>query len=113
MSTSLWIGLLLGILVSSFAPGLIKWGIFVVALVVSGLAAKAMHIGHSARGAIGTHGVPVINVNGVVLWLIAIAGVGFGVYQIHAARRRGLVHLGVAELNTRWANVRKISKWGW
>jgi hypothetical protein len=46
-------------------------------------------------------------------WLIAAGGVFFGLWAWHYARKRGLQHLGAAELNSRWTNVRDVSKWGW
>jgi hypothetical protein len=48
----------------------------------------------------------------VVPWL-AVAAVVFGIWSWHAARRRGLQHLGAAELRARWTNFRSVSKWGW
>ena len=109
MLNTLCICLLVGILVGAFAPEWAKIGVFLVALVGSDLVQKASHSVHSAHG--------VHNVNGLDSamspWLIGVAGLAFGLWSWHFARKRGLDHLGKAELRTRWANVRRISKWGW
>lgn len=103
MSNALWVGLLIGILAGVFAPVWVKFGIFLVALLASGLVTKASHSVHSAHGA---H-------LAMPPWLIGVAGLAFGLCSWHFARKRGLQHLGQAELRTRWRNVRGISKWGW
>lgn len=100
MSNALWIGVLIGVLVGAFASEWVKIGAFVVALVFSDLVQKASH---------GVHGVH----TAIPPWMIGVGGVIFGLMSWHFGRKRGLQHLGQAELRTRWRNVRRISKWGW
>jgi hypothetical protein len=96
----LWIGVLAGMIVCA-GPEWLKILTFVVAVLFSGL---LVHL------PVHGHGHPHATANP---WVLAIGGVGFGVWSWHYARKRGLQHLGAAELNTRWTNVRKMSKWGW
>ena len=103
MLKTLCICLLVGILVGAFAPEWAKIGVFLVALVGSDLVQKASH---SVHGVKGLH-------SAMPPWLIGVAGLAFGLWSWHFARKRGLDHLGKAELRTRWTNVRRISKWGW
>lgn len=106
ISNALWIGMLVGVLVGNFAPGWVKIGAFLVAVVGSDLVQKASH---------RVHGAPNLNSVHFALppWLIGAAGVAFGLWAFHFARKRGLQHLGQAELRNRWTNVRRVSKWGW
>jgi len=101
MSNALWLGILIGVPVGAFAPGWLKPIVWVVALVLSDL----------------VHTQNVQNVQGLHFaippWLIGLLGVLFGLWSWHYARKRGLQHLGQAELRTRWAAARGISKWGW
>jgi hypothetical protein len=100
MYNLLWVGLLIGVPVGAFAPGWVKPIVFVIALVLSDLVRTTSHNGRSVHFAVS----PV---------LIGAIGVGFGLWALHWARRRGLQQLGRAELNTRWNAVRGISRWGW
>jgi hypothetical protein len=96
-----WTGVLVAMVVSAFVPGWVKGIIFVVAVFLSGVLVRLhAHTPHHL-----TFVVPE--------WLIALAGVSFGVFAWHYARLRGLQQLGSAELRTRWGNVRRVSKWGW
>lgn len=87
----------------------VKFGVFLVALLTSGLVTKASHSVHSAHG---IHNVVDVHPS-MSPWLIGVAGLAFGLYSWHFARKRGLQHLSEAELSARWRNVRGISKWGW
>jgi hypothetical protein len=103
MSNALWVGILVGVPVGAFAPGWVKPIVFVIALILSDLVHTTSHNVHNVH-----------NVHfAIPPWLIGIVGIGFGLWAWHYARRRGLQHLGKAELLNRWANVRGISKWGW
>ncbi len=106
MYNALWIGVLLGVLVGAFAPGWVKPIVFVVALIFSDLVHAASR---NVQNAANLHNVHFA----VPLWLVGIAGLAFGLFAWHYARKRGLQHLGAAELRTRWAAVRGTSKWGW
>lgn len=101
----LWLGVLGAMVVSAIAPGWIKAIVFVAALMFSGLLVRLpvhphghLHLTFAPR---------------VYPTLIALAAVGFGIWSWHSARKRGLKHLGDAELRDRWSRVRGISKWGW
>jgi hypothetical protein len=96
----LWIGVLAGMIVC-VGPEWLKILTFVVAVLFSGL---LVHLPVHGHGHLHATANP---------WVLAIGGVGFGVWSWHYARKRGLQHLGAAELNTRWTNVRRMSKWGW
>jgi hypothetical protein len=96
----LWVGVLAGMVVCA-GPGWLKAITFITAVVFSGLLMRLPAHGH---GHFHMTASP---------WLLAIGGVGFGVWSWHYARKRGLEHLGAYELRTRWTNARKISKWGW
>lgn len=103
MFNLLWVGVLIGVLLGTFALEWLKIAVFVIALVFSDLA-------HGASSNVRDVG----NLHfAVPPWLIGIGGVAFGLWAWHHARRRGLQHLGQAEFRTRWTNVRGISKWGW
>jgi hypothetical protein len=93
-----WIGVLAGILVGEFAPEWMKIITFIASLLLSGLLIRFHPSGHAHLMA--SPGV------------IAIAGVIFGIWSWHYARKRGLQHLGKSELATRWERVREESKWG-
>jgi hypothetical protein len=96
-----WTGVLLAMVASAFAPGWVKGIIFVVALMLSGVLVRLQaHAPHHLHAVMSP-------------WLIAVAGVGFGIFAWHYARVRGLAQLGTAELRTRWTNVRRVSRWGW
>jgi hypothetical protein len=100
MSNALWVGLLVGVPVGAFAPGWAKIVVFLIALLFSDLVGGVSHNIH--------------NIHFVVpLWLIGVGGVAFGLWSWHYARKRGLQHLGQAELRNRWTTVRGTSKWGW
>jgi hypothetical protein len=104
MPNAFWIGILIGVPVGAFAPGWLKPIVFVIALLLSDLVyTSSRNIQHNIQH---TH-------FAVPLWLIGLIGVGFGLWAWHYARKRGLQQLGKAELNTRWNNVRGISRWGW
>ena len=107
-----WIGVLAGMLVCA-GPGWLKALTFVTAIVFSGLLVR-LTTGHGLHlpGHGQEHGHVHLHATANP-WLIAILAVLFGVWSWHYARKRGLAHLGAAELNTRWTNARKISKWGW
>jgi hypothetical protein len=77
----------------------VKFWVFLVALVGSDLVQKASHSVH-------VH-------SAMFPWLIGVAGLAFGLWSWHFARKRGLQHLGEHELRTRWKHVRGISTWGW
>jgi hypothetical protein len=102
MSTTLWLGIWIGVLIGTFGTGLIRLGAFVIALLLWEV--------HSVTHAVGDVGHLRFTMPPV---LIGIIGVVVGLLMFHFARKRGLAHLGAAELSTRWTNVRKISKWGW
>jgi hypothetical protein len=96
-----WAGILAGMIVSAFAPGWVKGLITVVAALLSRLVMRV-----NPR--------PPHQLQFVVHpYLIALAGVVFGVWSWHYARKRGLQHLGATELQSRWTAVKGISKWGW
>ena len=106
MSNALWIGLLIGVPVGTFAPEWVKIPVFVIALVLSDL----IHgTSQNVRNVTGVHNVHFA----VPPALIGIAGVAFGLWAWHYARRRGLQHLGQTELRNRWTAARASSKWGW
>jgi len=102
MSTWLWAGIMLGIIVGSWFPSWLRPVIFVLALVlwdvhrVTNVVGGASHLHYTMS--------PVV---------IGVIGVIVALFALHLGRKRGLGHLGQAELGTRWTNVRKISKWGW
>ena len=100
MSNALWIGVLVGVPVGAFAPEWAKIVLFLIALIFSDLIHGVFHNVHNVHFA-------------VPLWLIGVVGVAFGLWSWHYARRRGLQHLGQAELRTRWTAVRGTSRWGW
>ena len=102
MSTTLWLGIWIGVLIGSFAGGGIRLAVFLISLLLWEV--------HTVTHAIGGIGHVHFTVPPVV---IGIAGVAVGLLMFHFARLRGLAHLGQYELNTRWTNVRRISKWGW
>jgi hypothetical protein len=106
MPNLLWVGLLIGVPVGAFAPGWVKPIVFVVALVLSDLVHTISHNGQNAHFGQNVH-------FAVSPALIGAIGVGFGLWAWHYARKRGLGHLGQAELNNRWNNTRGISRWGW
>lgn len=100
MSHWLWIGIMVGVLVGTFLPELVRIVLFFIALLLSDLVHGVSH--------------DVSHIHAVLpLWLLGIGGVAFGFWAWHYARKRGLGHLGQAELSARWGNARKISKWGW
>jgi len=109
MSNALWVGLLIRILAGAFAPVWVKFGVFLVALLASGLVMKASRSVHSAHGVYNVIGVHPV----MPPWLIGVFGLAFGLWSWHYARKRGLQHLSQHELRTRWRNARRISKWGW
>lgn len=98
MLNMFWVGVLAGMAVSAFAPDWVKAITAVAAAVFSRLLVR-----------VSPHHLQFV----APPWLIALSGVAFGVWSWHYARKRGLQHLGKAELNTRWKAVRGISKWGW
>ena len=104
MYNAFWVGILIGVPVGSFAPGWLKPIVFVIALVASDVVRTTSHIG--SQTVQHTH-------FAVPPWLIGAIGVGFGLWALHWARKRGLEQLGRAELKVRWKNVRGISRWGW
>lgn len=106
MSTELWVGILVGVLVGAFAPGWAKLLLFLGALLFSDLALNAVHGAHNVHSVYNIH-------SRVPPWFIGVAGVAFALWALHYARKRGLQHLGEAELRTRWTAVRGISRWGW
>jgi hypothetical protein len=93
-----WTGVLAGMVVSAFAPGWVKGIVTVAAVLLSGLLARFHPRGH-------VH----LTVSPL---LIGAAGVVFGLWSWHYARKRGLQHLGESEARTRWERVREESKWG-
>jgi len=95
-----WLGVLAGMAVAVVAPGWLKAITAGVAVLLSGLLVNLPTHGHDHFHA------------KVSPWLIAVGGVGFGLWAWHYARKRGLLHLGQSELNTRWERVREESKWG-
>jgi hypothetical protein len=109
MSNALWLGIVVGVLVGTFAPEWVRILVFVIAGLLSDLAyqaSKGIHNIHNIRSIHNVH-------SALPSWLIVIAAVVFALWAWHYARRRGLQHLGRAELNTRWTAVRGISRWGW
>lgn len=120
MSHALWVGLLIGIPVGTFAPEWAKIGGFVIALLLSDLVQKVVHsvTAHSASvhriHSVGLHSASVQSAHfALPPWFIGALGLAFGIWSWHFARKRGLQHLGRAELRTRWTAARGISKWGW
>jgi hypothetical protein len=103
MSHALWVGVLIGVPVGAFAPQWVKIVVFLIVLLLSEV----------VRGA--SHGVGNLSHVHFVWppWLIGVIGVVIGLSAFHYARRRGLAHLGQAELRSRWTTVRGISRWGW
>lgn len=99
----LCIGVLLGMLVTGFAPSWVKALVFVAAVLFSGL---LVTLSAHSHGHVSTH----MHVSPL---LIALGGVAFGVWSWHYARWRGLQHLAIAEARNRWALARGVSKWGW
>lgn len=98
-----WLGILAGMVVAAFAPGWMKAIVFIAAVVFSGLLVR-----------IPAHPQGIAHLHLTVPPLVIVIGsLAFGAFAWHYARLRGLQHLGSAELRTRWANVRNISKWGW
>jgi hypothetical protein len=106
MSNALWVGVLVGVPVGAFAPEWAKIVVFLIALLLSDLAHGASRNLHNVHNVHNVHFM-------VPLWLIGVAGLAFGLWAWHYARKRGLGHLGQAELRTRWAAVRGSSRWGW
>lgn len=103
MFTTICLGIWIGVLVGTFLPEWIRIVVFLITFWLSDLVHSASHdvsYFHSLHYAVPP-------------WLIGIVGVLVGMWAWHSARRRGLAHLGQSELNTRWTNVRRISKWGW
>lgn len=100
MSHALWVGILIGVPVGAFAPQWIKIAVFLIVLLLS-------EVVHGV-----SHGVSSIHFVWPP-WLIGVIGVAIGLLALHFARRRGLEHLGQAELRNRWNTVRGISRWGW
>jgi hypothetical protein len=109
MSNALWFGILVGVLVGTFAPEWARIVVFLIALVLSDLAYQASKGIHNIRNVHNVHNVHFV----VSPELIGVVGIVVGLWAWHYARRRGLQHLGRAELNTRWTAVRGISRWGW
>jgi len=100
MSNAFWVGVLLGVPFGAFAPGWTKPVVFLIALVLADLVHGASHNIHNLHFVVPP-------------WLIGLAGVLFGLWAWHYARKRGLQQLGRAELNNRWNLTRGISRWGW
>jgi Na+-translocating ferredoxin:NAD+ oxidoreductase RnfD subunit len=93
-----WTGVLAGVVVSAIAPGWVKGITAVAAVVLSGLLSRLHQGGHFHLTMSPA--------------LIGVAGVAFGLWSWHYARKRGLRHLADSELRTRWERVRDESKWG-
>ncbi len=106
MSNALWVGILVGVPVGTFAPEWARIVIFLIALLLSDLIHGASHNVHNVANLHNVH-------FAVPPWLIGLVGLAFGLWAWHYARRRGLQHLGQAELRTRWTAVRGTSRWGW
>ena len=106
MYNALWVGILIGVPLGTFAPEWLKIIVFVIALVLSDLINGISGNVHNVANLHNVH-------FAVPPWLIGIIGVAFGLWAWHYARMRGLQHLGQAELRNRWTNVRGISRWGW
>jgi hypothetical protein len=108
MSNALWLGILVGLAIGVFAPEWAKIVVFLFALLFSDLVQTVLHRVHSA------HGTSVRSAHfAVPPELIGAAGLVLGLWAWHYARKRGLQHLGRAELRSRWTAVRGISRWGW
>jgi len=106
MSNALWLGVLAGVVLGSFAPEWVRIVVFIIALLLSDLTHEASRNVYNVTNFHNYHfEVPPL--------LIGLAGLAFGLWAWHYARRRGLQHLGEYELRTRWTNVRGSSKWGW
>lgn len=103
MSHELWVGVLIGIPVGAFAPQWIKFAAFAIMLLLSEVVRGASH---------GVHNLGQVHFVWPP-WLVGVIGMAIGLWAWHYARRRGLEHLGQAELRGRWNTVRGISKWGW
>lgn len=88
-----WIGVLVGILAVWILPGWLSGGLFVVALLASGVLISLRHPGYSTL-------VPYIIVGIISL----VIGLYFG-------RIRGLRQLGESDFRTRLANIRIIRRW--
>jgi hypothetical protein len=98
-----WVGVLAGMAVIALGPGWLKLATLVVAVVLSGLLMRLRTLPHHHLQFHAT--VPPL--------LIAVAGVVFGLWAWHYARKRGLQQLGEHELRNRWGAMRGVSKWGW
>jgi hypothetical protein len=109
MFNALWFGILVGVVLGNFAPEWVKIVAFVIALVLSDLKYEVSRNVHKVTNFHSVHNVHFT----VPPELIGLVGVGFGLWAWHYARKRGLQHLGEAELRTRWSNARASSKWGW
>jgi hypothetical protein len=116
MSNALWFGILVGLAVGLFAPEWLKIVVFLVALLLSDLVQTVVHRVHRAHG-VSVHGVHSASVHSyhfaVSPLSIGVVGLAFGLWAWHYARKRGLQHLGRAELRARWTAARGISRWGW
>jgi hypothetical protein len=87
-----WIGVLFALTFAYILPAWLTGLLFAVALFASDVLTSVTHAHSSA--------VPYLII-GLILFL---AGLYFG-------RIRGLRHLGEAEFQTRWRNVRGVSRW--
>jgi hypothetical protein len=108
-------GILLGMAVIYFPfPGWVRLITLVAGIVLSRLLFRWPFHGHAK---VHGHALPGVHVHAAGLGkypvLIAIIAVVFAIWAWHYARKRGLIHLAAANLNTQWATVRSVSKWGW
>jgi L-cystine uptake protein TcyP (sodium:dicarboxylate symporter family) len=94
-----WLGVLVGLVVAILiARMLINAVVFVAALAGLGAFHLVRHHGH-------------VSFSGIGPWLVvALAAATVGLLL---GRGRTLGHLGAAEFQTRLANIKKVSKWGW
>jgi len=88
-----WIGVLFALTFAYILPGWLTGLLLVVAVFASGILPSVTHHAHSST---------------VVYLIIGLIPLVIGMY---IGRVRGLRHLGEAEFQTRWKNVRGVSRW--
>jgi hypothetical protein len=98
----MWLGLFIGVVIGAVGWWWLKLGVGLI----SGIVVAAKYHLFSTNKTSGVR----IHASGE-FWLTVIVAVLALVIGMSYGRLRGLRHLGQAELNARWANVKRVSRW--